>query len=204
MADIPVERLKQELEGKIQGDLLWDQMSRMLFSTDASLYQQTPLGVVLPETRVDLLQAVRTAAKYRVPILPRGAAPVWPARPVTRGLVIDDSKHMNRLLEVNPQQRWARVEPGIVLDNLNHALGPHGLFFAPDLATASRATVGGMLGTTPRVCAPSATGGRLSTCWNWRWFWPRARSFISGNLTPGAGFQMRPTGPRGRDLQDRP
>ena len=146
MADIPVERLKQELEGKIQGDLLWDQMSRMLFSTDASLYQQTPLGVVLPETRVDLLQAVRTAAKYRVPILPRGGGTSLAGQAVTRGLVIDDSKHMNRLLEVNPQQRWARVEPGIVLDNLNHALGPHGLFFAPDVATASRATVGGMLG----------------------------------------------------------
>ena len=146
MADIPVERLKQELEGKIQGDLLWDQMSRMLFSTDASLYQQTPLGVVLPETRVDLLQAVRTAAKYRVPILPRGGGTSLAGQAVTRGLVIDDSKHMNRLLEVNPQQRWARVEPGIVLDNLNHALSPHGLFFAPDVATASRATVGGMLG----------------------------------------------------------
>ena len=151
MPDIPperlrLERLRDELQSKVQGDLLWDQMSRMLFSTDASLYQQTPLGVVLPETRVDLLQAVRTAAKYRVPILPRGGGTSLAGQAVTRGLVIDDSKHMNRLLEVNPQERWARVELGIVLDNLNHALGPHGLFFAPDVATASRATLGGMLG----------------------------------------------------------
>ena len=146
MADTPVERLKQELEGKIQGDLLWDQMSRMLFSTDASLFQKTPLGVVLPETRTDLLQAVRTAAKYRVPILPRGGGTSLAGQAVTRGLVIDDSKYMTRVLEINPQERWARVELGIVLDNLNHALDPHGLFFAPDVATASRATVGGMLG----------------------------------------------------------
>ena len=147
MADVtPAERLQQELEGKIQGDLLWDRMSRMLFSTDASLYQQTPLGVVLPETRTDLLQAVRTAAKYRVPILPRGGGTSLAGQAVTRGLVIDDSKHMTRVLEINPQERWARVEMGIVLDNLNHALDPHGLFFAPDVATASRATVGGMLG----------------------------------------------------------
>ena len=147
MADAtPVERLKQELEGKIQGDLLWDQMSRMLFSTDASLYQQTPLGVVLPETRADIVQAVRTAAKYRVPILPRGGGTSLAGQTVTRGLVIDDSKHMTRVLEINPGERWAQVEPGIILDNLNHALGPHGLFFAPDVATASRATVGGMLG----------------------------------------------------------
>ena len=146
MADVHVERLKNELEGKIQGDLLWDEMSRMLFSTDASLYQQTPLGVVLPERRTDLLQTVRTAGKYRVPILPRGGGTSLAGQTVTRGLVIDDSKYLNRVLEVNPQQRWARVEPGIVLDNLNHALAPHELFFAPDVATASRATVGGMLG----------------------------------------------------------
>ena len=146
MPDTQVEKLKAELEGKIQGDLLWDEMSRMLFSTDASLYQQTPLGVVLPERRTDLLQAVRTAAKYRVPILPRGGGTSLAGQTVTRGLVIDDSKHMDRVLEVNPQERWARVEMGIVLDNLNHVLAPHGLFFAPDVATASRATVGGMLG----------------------------------------------------------
>ena len=146
MADIQVERLKQELEAKIEGDLLWDEMSRMLFSTDASLYQQAPLGVVLPRTRTDLLQALRTAAKYRVPILPRGGGTSLAGQTVTRGLVIDASKYLNRVLEVNPEERWARVEPGIVLDNLNHALEPHGVFFAPDVATASRATVGGMLG----------------------------------------------------------
>ena len=146
MADIQVERLKQELEAKIEGDLLWDEMSRMLFSTDASLYQQDPLGVVLPRTRTDLLQAVRTAAKYRVPILPRGGGTSLAGQTVTRGLVIDASKYLNRVLEVNPEERWAQVEPGIVLDNLNHALEPHGVFFAPDVATASRATVGGMLG----------------------------------------------------------
>ena len=146
MPDVPVERLRDELQRKVQGELLWDDMSRLLFSTDASLYQQTPLGVLLPAGKSDILQAVRTAAKYRVPILPRGGGTSLAGQTVTRGLVIDDSKHFNRLVELNREQRWARIEPGIVLDNLNHELAPSGLFFAPDVATSSRATVGGMLG----------------------------------------------------------
>ena len=146
MPEKQTERFLKELRSKVQGELRWDEMSRFLFSTDASLYQQEPLGVFFPRTKADISQAIRTAAKYQVPILPRGGGTSLAGQTVTRGLVIDDSKHLNRLLEINHEEHWARVEPGIVLDNLNHDLAPHGLFFAPDVATSSRATLGGMMG----------------------------------------------------------
>ncbi|MFQ5738595.1 MAG: FAD-binding and (Fe-S)-binding domain-containing protein [Acidobacteriota bacterium] len=142
----PPARFQEELQRKIRGDVLLDEMSRLLYSTDASLYQVKPLGVVLPCGREDVLQAIRTAVKYGVPVLPRGAGTSLAGQTVTPGLVIDCSKYMNRILEVDSAQRWARVEPGIVLDNLNDFLTFHGLFFAPDVATSSRATIGGMIG----------------------------------------------------------
>ncbi len=141
-----ISRLQQELKRKILGDVLFDDVSRLIYSTDASLYQMKPLGVVLPRSRQELVQAVRTVAKYRVPILPRGGGTSLAGQTVTAGIVIDSSKYLNRILEVNEEERWARVEPGVVLDNLNHALSPRGLFFAPDVATSSRATIGGMIG----------------------------------------------------------
>lgn len=139
-------RLQDELRRKISGDLLFDDVSRMVFATDASLYQIKPLGVVLPKNHSDLLQTIRTAAKFRVPILPRGGGTSLAGQTVTEGLVIDCSKYLTRILEVNEGEGWARVEPGVVLDNLNDFLRFYGLFFAPDVATSSRATVGGMVG----------------------------------------------------------
>ncbi len=140
------QRLQAELRRKITGDLLFDDVSRAIFATDASLYQIEPLGVVLPRSREDLIQTVRTAAKYGVPLLPRGGGTSLAGQTVTAGLVIDASKYLTRVLEVNERQRWARVEPGVVLDNLNDFLRFYGLFFAPDVATSSRATLGGMIG----------------------------------------------------------
>ncbi len=139
-------RLEQELVRKIQGEVLFDDMSRALYSTDASLYQIWPLGVVLPRSREDIVQAVRTAAKHRVHLLPRGGGTSLAGQTVSSGLVVDYSKYLNQVLELNPSRRWARVQPGIVLDNLNHELKPYGLQFAPDVATSSRANIGGMIG----------------------------------------------------------
>lgn len=140
------DRLEQELRRKISGEILFDEVSRLVFSTDASIYQIKPLGVVFPRSRDDIVQTIRTAAKYRVPILPRGGGTSLAGQTVSPGLVVDCSKHLTRVLEVNPARRWARVEPGVVLDNLNDFLRFYGLFFAPDVATSSRATIGGMLG----------------------------------------------------------
>ncbi len=105
-----------------------------------------PLGVVIPKTISDLQATVKIAGELQVPITARGGGTSLSGQSIGPGIVIDCSKYFNRLLDVDPEARVARVQPGIVLDELNRALAVHGLFFAPDVATASRATLGGMIG----------------------------------------------------------
>jgi len=137
--------LKRELEGAIDGEVRFDKVSRALYSTDASVYQIEPLGVVIPRSAEAVIDAVGIAARHGVPITPRGGGTSQAGQSIGAGLVLDTSKHLNRILEINPDQKWARVEPGVVLDDLNAALRPHNLRFAPDVSSASRATVGGMM-----------------------------------------------------------
>jgi FAD/FMN-containing dehydrogenase/Fe-S oxidoreductase len=138
-------RLERELRAAIEGEVRFDAVSRALYATDASVYQIAPIGVVVPRTREDVTRAVRICHALRCPITMRGGGTSQAGQAIGDGLQIDTSKHLNRLLEVNADERWAVVEPGIVLDELNAALAPHGLRFAPDISTASRATVGGMM-----------------------------------------------------------
>ncbi len=138
-------QLAAELKRKLRGEVLFDEMTRYLYSTDASLYQIQPVGVVLPRDRDELIQAIRTALKHEVAILPRGGGTSLAGQAVGHALVIDCSKYLRRLLEVNRDEGWARVEPGIVRDDLNEQLKALGLHFAPDVATSNRATVGGMI-----------------------------------------------------------
>ncbi|MGE0444431.1 MAG: FAD-binding and (Fe-S)-binding domain-containing protein [Vicinamibacterales bacterium] len=137
--------LSRELEREVDGDVRFDAVSRSLYATDASVYQIEPAGVVVPRTREALVRAVTLCAAARVPITMRGGGTSQAGQAIGPGIVIDTSKHINRLLEVNAAERWARVEPGIVLDELNARLKPHNLRFAPDVSTASRATIGGMM-----------------------------------------------------------
>ena len=137
--------LHHELRTALAGEVRVDRASRALYSTDASVYQIEPLGVVLPRSRHDVAAAVTIAARHGVPITPRGGGTSQAGQAIGAGLVLDTSKYLNRVLEVNPDERWARVEPGVVLDDLNAALLPHGLRFAPDVSSSSRATVGGMM-----------------------------------------------------------
>src|SRR3954471_21413774 len=137
--------LQRDLEREIAGEARFDAVSRALYSTDASVYQIEPLGVVVPRTREDVVAAVRIAARHGVSITARGGGTSQAGQAIGAGLLIDTSKYLNRILEVNAGERWAWIEPGVVLDELNAALKPHGLRFAPDISTASRATVGGMI-----------------------------------------------------------
>jgi FAD/FMN-containing dehydrogenase/Fe-S oxidoreductase len=137
--------LQRELEHAIDGEVRFDPVSRALYSTDASVYQIEPLGVVIPRSADAVATAVTIAARHGVPITPRGGGTSQAGQSIGAGLVLDTSKHLNRVLEINPDQRWARVEPGVVLDDLNAALKPFNLRFAPDVSSASRATVGGMM-----------------------------------------------------------
>jgi FAD/FMN-containing dehydrogenase/Fe-S oxidoreductase len=137
--------VRRDLTRQIEGEVRFDPISRALYSTDASVYQIEPIGVAIPRSRADLVHIVRICGQHRCPITMRGGGTSQAGQAIGPGLVVDTSKYVNALLEVNPDERWARVEPGLVLDELNAALKPHGLRFAPDVSTASRATIGGMM-----------------------------------------------------------
>ena len=139
-------RLAARLRAHVDGPVRFDSLTRGLYATDASIYQIAPLGVVLPRTLDDVGAAMAIAREEGVPVLPRGAGTSQCGQTVGHALVIDTSRYLNRVLEVDRQARSARVEPGVVLDQLNRRLAPTGLFFPVDVATASRATIGGMAG----------------------------------------------------------
>src|SRR3954466_13616657 len=137
--------LQRDLEREITGEVRFDRVSRALYSTDASVYQIEPVGVIVPRTREDVVGAVQIAARHRVSITARGGGTSQAGQAIGAGLQLDTSKFLNRILEVNAAERWAWIEPGVVLDELNAHLRPSGLRFAPDISTASRATIGGMI-----------------------------------------------------------
>ncbi len=140
------DELEFELKKALRGEVRFDAYSRILYSTDASIFQIEPIGVVIPRDRDDAIAAMEIAARHRVPILPRGGGTSLAGQAIGRAVVLDFSKYMNRVLDVNVDERRVRVEPGVVLDELNRSLRPHGLFFPPDPATASRCNIGGMIG----------------------------------------------------------
>ena len=140
------ETLEQHLSDTLAGEVRFDLYSKALYSTDASLYQIQPIGVVIPKDSQDVIKTIQIASEHSTPILPRGGGTSLAGQSVGEAIVLDMSKYMNELLEVNVSERWARVQPGIVLDELNHKLKPHGLMYAPDVATSSRANVGGTIG----------------------------------------------------------
>src|SRR6266849_994791 len=137
--------LRRELETSISGEVRFDKISRALYSTDASVYQIEPLGVVVAKNRQDIVRAIEICRRFRCPLTMRGGGTSQGGQAVGHGLQVDTSKYYNRVLEVNAEERWVRVEPGVVLDELNAQLAPLGLRFAPDISTASRATIGGMI-----------------------------------------------------------
>jgi FAD/FMN-containing dehydrogenase/Fe-S oxidoreductase len=130
---------------EIGGSLSYDEMHSGIYATDASNYQIRPLGVAFPRSEEDVLRIVHWANRHRIPLVGRGGGTSLVGQTIGEGLVVDFSRYMDRILELNVEERWAWVEPGIVRDVLHHALKPHGLHFAPDPATSSRATVGGMI-----------------------------------------------------------
>jgi FAD/FMN-containing dehydrogenase/Fe-S oxidoreductase len=132
------------LKAEVHGDVLFDAFSRGRYSTDASIYQIEPLGVVVPRTENDALRALEIAAEANVAILPRGAGTSQCGQTVGAALVIDNSKYLHRILGFDPARQTVWVEPGVVLDELNAFLKPHGLWFPVDVSTSAQATIGGM------------------------------------------------------------
>src|SRR5262249_37300793 len=138
--------LERELRRHTQAEVRFDPTARKLYSTDASIYQIEPLGVVLPRSAADVVAVVQIAAEMQVPLTARGGGTSLSGQSIGPGIVLDCSKYLNAIVAIDPAARVARVQPGVVLEQLNQALLPHGLWFGPDVATASRANLGGMIG----------------------------------------------------------
>ncbi len=138
--------LQRRLRDNLRGEVLFDAFSRGRYSTDASIYQLMPLGVVIPDGDEDVEVAVQLASEYGVPVLPRGGGTSQNGQTVGEALVLDTTRHLNQLLTFDQKGRTACVQPGMVLDHLNRFLKPYGLFYPVDVSTANRATIGGMTG----------------------------------------------------------
>ena len=178
--------LDQALRREFSGEILFDTFSRGRYSTDASFYQIMPQGVAIPRGFADVEAALAVARDADVPVTGRGGGTSQCGQTINSGLILDNSVHFNRILELDPANLRVVVEPGIVLDDLNRALKPHGLWFPVDVSTASRATIGGM-------AANNSCGGR-----SLRYGTMRDNVIsIEAIMADGTLAQFGPVGPRG-------
>jgi FAD/FMN-containing dehydrogenase/Fe-S oxidoreductase len=138
--------LEKELKHSIKGEVRFDRGSRAMYSTDGSNYRQIPIGLVVPRDAGDVVAAMAACRKYGAPVLARGAGTSLAGQCCNVAVVFDFTKYMNRILELNPEQRFARVQPGVVLDTLRNQAEVYELTFAPDPSTHNRCTIGGMIG----------------------------------------------------------
>src|ERR1700694_3337432 len=144
--DSAVDELAADLRRALTGEVRHDAYTRHLFSRDASMYSIAPLAVAFPRDAHDIAAAVAVCAQHNVPVQPRGAGTSLAGQTVGRAVVLDTSRYMHRIIAVDPDARTARVEPGVVQEDLNRAAAAHGLMFGPDTSTSDRATIGGMIG----------------------------------------------------------
>ena len=138
--------MEHELKRTVRGEVRFDRGSRALYATDGSNYRQIPIGLVIPRDADDVIAAVAACRKFGAPVLPRGAGTSLAGQCCNVAVVLDFTKYMNQILEIDPEQRFARVQPGVVLDTLRNRAEKHQLTFAPDPSTHSRCTLGGMIG----------------------------------------------------------
>jgi FAD/FMN-containing dehydrogenase/Fe-S oxidoreductase len=136
-----LETLKQHLKG----DIFTDIKTRLLYATDASVYREIPIAVARPRNEDDIKLLVKFAGNNNIPLIPRTAGTSLAGQVVGYGMVVDFSKYMNRILEFNAEEKWIKVQPGVILDELNEFLKPHGLFFGPETSTSNRCMIGGMV-----------------------------------------------------------
>jgi FAD/FMN-containing dehydrogenase/Fe-S oxidoreductase len=149
------------LRPRLAGDLRLDALHRALYATDASLYRETPLGVLVPRHTDDVQAAMEEAARFGIPLIPRGSGSSLAGSAVGAALVVDTTKHLAEIVEVDAEARTATVGPGVVCDQLNAAVARHGLRFGPDPASSNRATFGGMLGTNATGTHSIQTGSTV-------------------------------------------
>lgn len=136
----------KKLGESLAGDMFTDKTTRILYSTDASAYREMPLAVAQPKNKDDIKKLIAFAAQENTSIIPRTAGTSLAGQVVGNGIVVDVSKYMNKIIELNAEEKWVRVEPGVILDDLNRYLADYGLFFGPETSTANRCMIGGMVG----------------------------------------------------------
>ena len=139
-------QLAEELNRAVAGEIRFDRYSRQLYATDASIYKMTPLGVVLPHDADDVSAVIETCNNAGISVLPRGGGTGLSGQTVNRGVVIDFSKYMHNVLEINGEEGWVDTQPGITIDELNRQVAHTGKYFTPDPSTSSRANIGGAMG----------------------------------------------------------
>ncbi len=139
------QRLK-ELSDQLEGDLFTDDTTKILYATDASAYREIPLAVAIPKSIDDLKKLIAFAASNHTSLIPRTAGTSLAGQVVGNGIITDVSKNFTKIIELNAAEHWVRVQPGVIRDELNMFLKPHGLFFGPETSTANRAMMGGMVG----------------------------------------------------------
>ena len=147
---LPVEseshKALRELAKKFDGEIQLDGLTRKIYSTDASAYQEKPLAVAFPKNDSDIVSLVKLARKIGVGLIPRTAGTSLAGQVVGSGIVVDVSRHFTKILEINAEEKWVRVQPGVIRDELNLALREHGMLFGPETSTSNRAMIGGMVG----------------------------------------------------------
>jgi len=141
-----MKRALKKLSEKLSGELFWDDTTRKLYATDASAYRELPLAVALPKSDLDIRQLIHFAAENSTSLIPRTAGTSLAGQVVGPGIVADVSKYLNKILQVNAQENWVSIQPGVIRDDLNRHLKSLGLYFGPETATANRAMIGGMVG----------------------------------------------------------
>src|SRR5215469_11959893 len=145
-AESHMRQLVTALRPHVRGEIRFDSGTRALYATDGSNYRQVPIGVVIPRDADDVIATISVCRDYGAPILCRGGGTSLAGQCCNVAVVLDFSKNMSQILEIDPERRWARVQPGVILDDLRNAAEKHQLTFAPDPATHSRCTIGGMVG----------------------------------------------------------
>src|SRR5205085_5562920 len=140
-----INELKQ-LAQTLEGELYFDETMRILYATDASAYREMPLAVSIPKSTTDIKKLIAFAHAEKTSLIPRTAGTSLAGQVVGNGIVVDVSKHFTQIVELNKEKGWVRVQPGVIRDELNMFLKPHGLLFGPETSTANRAMIGGMVG----------------------------------------------------------
>ena len=136
----------EELARQLEGDLSFDEVTKILYATDASVYRELPLAVARPKNADDIKKLVSFARQEKISLIPRAAGTSLAGQCVGTGIVVDISKYMTGIIEVNEEEHWVRVQPGVVLDELIKHLAPHRLFFGPETSTSNRCMISGMVG----------------------------------------------------------